>query len=202
MKKLLSVFLAFILTLSITSLNTFANSAETKEVTEVNITFDSDIAGKSATDFMEFFTVNSEGVEIRQDTFDAYPDTNEFNKKPAEIFELGKGYSAKLYVYPKEGYTLPWYWEMLPLTLDVVAHDDSNEYTNVIYYMSYDIISSHIDYGDYIEISFAFRVTGPQPEPEGINKIIQPIAKFFENIAIFFTETFIQPIVDLIMKIG
>ncbi len=202
MKKALSMFLTLIMIMSITSLNVFADTAEKKEVTEVSITFDSDIAGKSAADFMEFFTVNTEGVEIRQDTFDAYPDTNEFNKKPAETFELGKGYHAKLYVYPKDGYTLPWYWEMLPLTLDAVAHDDSNEYTNVIYYMSYDIISSHIDYGDYIEISFSFRVTGPQPEPTGIAKLFQPLTDFFNMLATFFTETFLQPIADLFMKIG
>lgn len=163
-------------------------------IRSVDITFDSDIAGKTPEDFMEFFTVNTEGLEIRQETFNAwYTNNNSVNPQRAEVFELGGVYRSTIYVYPKEGYAISGLIPVIPVTLEAASDKEGN------------IISS-MDYKPYrqnqylvskLEITFTYRITGPEPEPTGTAKFFQPIINFFIAIATFFTEKIIQPIVDL-----
>lgn len=57
---------------------------------------------------------------------------------------------------------------------------------------------------DELEGVYIIRITYEveAQEPTGIARIPFLIGKFFDAIATFFTETFIQPIADLIMKLS
>ncbi len=176
----------------------YAPTGPIKLISSVDITFDSDIAGKTPEEFMEFFTVNTEGLEIRQDSFDAwYRNNNSVNPQRAEVFELGGSYSSKIYIYTKEGYAISAFGHV-PVTLEAATDKEDN----VIFYMEYDKYQPNSYLVSGVEISFSYRITGPEPEPTGIAKIFQPVINFFTTIATFFTETFIQPIIDLVMKLS
>lgn len=175
----------------------YAPTGPIKLIRSVDITFDSDIAGKTPKDFMEFFTVNTEGLEIRQETFDAwYRTNNSLSPQRAEVFEIGKSYNSTIYVYPKDGYAISGLIYDLPVTLEAATDKEDN----IIFSMNYDTYKPNSYLISGVEISFSYRITGPEPEPTGMAKIFQPIIDFFNAIATFFTETFIQPIADLIMK--
>ena len=174
----------------------YAPTGPIKLIHSVDITFDSDIAGKKPEDFMEFFTFNTEGLEIRQETFDAwYRTNNSVSPQRAEAFELGKSYNSTIYVYPKDGYAISGLVYDLPVTIEAAT----NKEDNVIFNMEYEAYRPNSYLVSGVEISFSYRITGPEPEPTGMEKLFQPIIDFFNAIATFFTETFIQPIVDLIM---
>lgn len=168
-------------------------------IRSVDITFDSDIAGKTPEDFMEFFTVNTEGLEIRQDSFEAwYTNNNSVNPQRAEVFKLGGIYNSTIYVYPKEGYAISGLIPVLPVTLEAAADKEDN----IISYMNYDTYQSNAYLVSGLKITFTYRITDSEPEPTGMAKIFQPVINFFIAIATFFTETFIQPIADLIEKLS
>lgn len=176
----------------------YAPTGPIKLVTSVDITFDSDIAGKTPADFMEFFTVNTEGLEIRQETFRAMPYGAGVYAEPAEILELGAVYVSTIYVYPKEGYAISGLLNDLPVSLKAATDKEGN----IISYMNYETYQPNMYLVSGLEISFTYRITGPDPEPTGIAKIFQPVINFFNAIATFFTQTLIQPIADLIMKLS
>ena len=177
----------------------YAPTGPIKLIRSVDITFDSDIAGKKPEDFLEFFTFNTEGLEIRQETFDAwYRTNNSVNLQRAEVFDLGESYSSKICVYPKEGYAISGLIYELPVTLEAATDKEDN----VIFYMEYEAYRPNSYLVSGVEISFSYRITGPEPEPTGMAKLFQSIVDFFNAIATFFTETFIQPIADLIMKLS
>lgn len=173
----------------------YAPTGPIKLIRSVDITFDSDIAGKTPEDFMEFFTVNTEGLEIRQETFDAwYRNNNSVNLQRAEVFELGRNYTSTIYIYPKEGYAISGLIYELPVTLNPATDKEDN----IISYMNYDTYQPNMYLVSGLEISFTYRITGPEPEPTGIAKVFQPVINFFNAIVTFITETFLQPIVDLL----
>lgn len=172
----------------------YAPTGPIKLIRSVDITFDSDIAGKTPEDFMEFFTVNTEGLEIKQEEFKAMRYGAGLNGGPAEIFELGGVYSSTIYVYPKEGYAISGLVYELPVTLNPASDKEGN----IISYMKYETYQPNTYLVSGLEISFTYRITGPEPKPAGIAKIFQPVINFFNAIITFITETFIQPIADLL----
>lgn len=172
----------------------YAPTGPIKLIRSVDISFDSEIAGKTPDRFMGFFTLNTEGLEIRQDSFDAwYQISGSVNMARAEVFELGEVYHSKIYVYPKDGYAISGLVYNLPVTLEPISDKEGN----IISYMEYNTYRQNEYLVSGLEISFTFRVTGPDPEPTGAAKLFAPIINFFNSIVVFITEKIIQPIVDL-----
>ncbi|MBQ4626507.1 MAG: hypothetical protein IJB45_04565 [Clostridia bacterium] len=173
----------------------YAPTGPIKLIRSVDITFDSDIAGKTPEDFAEFFTVNTEGLEIRQDSFEAwFTDNTSVNPQRAKVLELGKTYHSTIYLYPKEGYAISGL-----ISIPVTLKAESENGDNAVSYMDFETFQPNRYLISGLKISFAYRLTGPEPEPEpaGIAAFFQPLISFFEAIATFFTENLIQPLVDL-----
>lgn len=195
MKRITALILALIMITAVAPMNAFAFEPD-KVVENIEITIDPKIAGKTPADCGEFLTVSGEGITFDESTFKAtYTDGHFNNVVEAEVFEEGKTYTSVLYLYPAEGYILPYYTENMTIKYSILKSTGEVE---AGYYLSAE------GYGDdetaqYYKMTITY--TAEDQEPTGIARIPFLIGKFFESIAIFFTETFIQPIADLIMKI-
>lgn len=197
MKRTISLILALIMIMAVAPLNAFAIEPD-KAVENIEITIDTRIAGKTPSECADFLTVSGEGIKFDYSTFKATYIDGPFNSgvKEAEVFEEGISYSSILYIYPAEGYILPYYTENSDINYTVIRESGTFEGSFSI--------TSEDHYGDelagYYKILIHYSAE-PQ-EPTGIARIPFLIKKFFESIATFFTETLIQPIVDLIMKLS
>ncbi|MBR3780874.1 MAG: hypothetical protein IKK63_06730 [Clostridia bacterium] len=197
MKRTISLILALIMIMAVAPLNAFAIEPD-KAVENIEITIDTRIAGKTPSECADFLTVRGEGIEFDYSTFKATYIDGHFNSgvKEAEVFEEGISYSSILYIYPADGYILPYYTENSNIKYTVIreAGTFDGSYT----------ITSEEHYGD--ELAGYYKILihySAEPQvPTGAAKIPYLIGKFFESIANFFTKTLIQPIVDLIMKLS
>lgn len=197
MKRTISLILALIMIMAVAPLNAFAIEPD-KAVENIEITIDTRIAGKTPSECADFLTVSGEGIEFDYSTFKATYIDGPFNSgvKEAEVFEEEISYSSILYIYPADGYILPYYTENSNIKYTVIreAGTFDGSYT----------ITSEEHYGDelaeYYKILIHYRAE-PQV-PTGAAKIPYLIGKFFDAIANFFTKTLIQPIVDLIIKLS
>lgn len=195
MKKITAFILALIMITAVAPMNAFAFEPD-KVVENIEITLDPKIAGKTPADCGEFLTVSGEGITFDESTFKAtYTDGHFNNVVEAEVFEEGKTYTSVLYLYPAEGYILPYYTENMTIKYSILKSTGEVE---AGYYLSAE------GYGDdetaqYYKMTITY--TAEAQEPTGVARIPFLIGKFFDSIAVFFTETFIQPIADLIMKI-
>lgn len=197
MKRTISLILALIMIMAVAPLNAFAAESD-KLVENIEITIDTRIAGKTPSECADFLTVSGEGIEFDYSTFKATYIDGHFNSgvKEAEVFEEGISYSSILYIYPAEGYILPYYTENSDIKYTVIR--DSGTFEG-----SYTITSEeHYDdeLAGYYKILIHYSAE-PQV-PTGAARIPYLIGKFFESIANFFTKTFIQPIADIIMKLS
>ena len=196
MKRTISFILALIMIIAVVPLNTFAFEPD-KLVENIEITLDPKIAGKTPVDCGEFLTVSGEGITFDESTFKATYTEGHFNNvKEAEVFEEGTTYTSVLYLYPAEGYILPYYTENMTIKYSILRSTGEVE---AGYYLS---AEGHYDdeLAEYYKITINY--TAEAQEPTGIARIPFLIGKFFEAIATFFTETLIQPITDLIMKLS
>lgn len=197
MKRIISLILALIMITAAAPLNAFANEPD-KAVENIEITIDTRIAGKTPSECADFLTVSGEGIEFDYGTFKATYIDGPFNSgvKEAEVFEEGISYSSVLYIYPADGYILPYYTENSNIKYTVIreAGTFDGSYT----------ITSEEHYGDELAGYYKILIhySAESQEPAGAARIPYLIEKFFESIAAFFTETFIQPIADLIMKLS
>lgn len=196
MKKTISLILALVMIMAVAPLNAFAIEPD-KVIGNIEITLDPKIAGKTPADCGEFLTVGGEGVTYDKTKFKATYTEGHFNNVvEAEVFEEGKTYTSILYLYPAEGYILPYYTDNMIIKYNILRSTGEVE---AGYYLSAE------GYGDgetaeYYKMTISY--TAEAQEPTGIARIPFLIGKFFEAIATFFTETFIQPIADLIMKLS
>lgn len=158
------------------------------------------IAGKSPADYRDFLTVSGEGVELGSEVYfkTTYIKNNDGFGYPreAEVFEEGVSYTSVFYVYPKDGYTLS------PNTNFEIIKFYIHRSTGTV-----EGSASYAPCGDkgdgtaeYYQIMIHY--TAEAQEPAGLARIPYAISQFFLAIATFFTETFIQPIADLFMKIA
>jgi|GEM_PF-6327813 len=196
MKKTVSLILALIMIMSVAPLNVYAADTD-KLVGSIEITIDTRIAGKTPSECADFLTVSGEDIEFDYSTFTAtYIDGHFNNVKEAEVFEEGISYSSVLYIYPADGYILPYYTDDVNIKYTVIREAGTFEGS---YY-----ITAEEHYDD--EIAGYYKVLihySAEPQiPTGAAKIPYLIGNFFESIANFFTKIFIQPIIDLIEKIS
>lgn len=197
MKRTISLILALIMIMAVAPLNAFAIEPD-KAVDNIEITIDTRIAGKTPSECADFLTVSGEGIEFDYSTFKATYIDGHFNSgvKEAEVFEEGISYSSILYIYPADGYILPYYTDNSNIKYIVIreAGTFDGSYT----------ITSEEHYDD--ELAGYYKILihySAEPQvPTGAAKIPYLIGKFFDAIANFFTKTLIQPIVDLIMKLS
>jgi len=197
MKRTISLILVLIMIMAVAPLNAFAIEPD-KAVENIEITIDTRIAGKTPSECADFLTVSGEGIEFDYSTFKATYIDGHFNSgvKEAEVFEEGISYSSILYIYPADGYILPYYTENSNIKYTVIRETGTfdGSYT----------ITSEEHYGD--ELAGYYKILihySAEPQvPTGAAKIPYLIGKFFDAIANFFTKTLIQPIVDLIMKLS
>lgn len=195
MKKITAFILALIMITAVSPLNTSAFEPD-RVVENIEITLDSRIAGKTPVDCAEFLTVSGEGIAFDNSTFKAtYTDGHFNNVLEAEVFEEGKQYTSVLYLYPAEGYILPYYTENISISYNIIKSTDTVEGG---YYLS---AEEHTDgnRAGYYKVTIHYYA---EPQiPDGIEKITYDIGIFFEKVSVFFTQTFIQPIADFIMEI-
>ncbi len=196
MKKITALILAFIMIMAVAPLN--ASAVEPDKIVEsIEITIDPKIAGKTPADCAEFLTVGGEGVTYDKSQFKATYTEGHFNNvKEAELFEEGTIYSSVIYIYPAEGYILPYYTENVDIKYNILRSSGTSE---AGYYITAENLYDD-ELAEYYKILIQYTVEAQ--EPTGIARIPFLIEKFFDAIAVFFTETFIQPIADLIMKIS
>ncbi len=195
MKKITALILALIMIMAVAPLNAFAIEPD-KVVGNIEITIDPKIAGKTPADCGEFLTVGGDGITYDKSKFKATYTEGHFNNVvEAEVFEEGKTYSSVIYVYAEEGYILSCSQE----DIKYYVLRSTGKVERGFYLLKEEEL--HIDdlEGVYI-IRITYEVEAQ--EPTGIARIPFLIGKFFESIAKFFTETFIQPIADLIMKLS
>lgn len=203
MKKIVSVLLALLMITAAAPLNAFAE--ETKEITYIEINLDPKIAGKTPADYREFLTVSGEGVVLGSEDYfrtTYLENVNGFGyTREAEVFEEGVRYTSVFNVYPKEGYTLIMDTGVVPIQYNI--HRSNGTVEGSASYLSCEgIFCDNIDYAMAEHYHITINFTAEAQEPEGFAKISHAISQFFLAIATFFTETFIQPIVDLIEKIA
>ena len=196
MKRTISLILALVMIMAVAPLNAFAAESD-KLVKNIEITIDTRIAGKTPSECADFLTVGGEGVKLDCSTFKAYYTDGHFNSgvKEAEVFEEEISYSSILYIYPADGYILPYYTENSNIKYTVIREAGTFE-------GSYSITSEgHYDdeLAEYYKILIHYRAE-PQV-PTGAAKIPYLIGKFFGFIADLFTTIFIAPISELISMI-
>lgn len=196
MKKFLGLFLALIMTTAIAPVNAFAE--ESKEVTCIEINLDPGIAGKSPADYRDFLTVSGEGVALGSEDYFKTTYLENINgfgvPKEADVFEDGVHYKSWFNVYPKDGYALSANIDFEIIRFYIHRSDGTVEGS-----ASYTPCGLTVDgTAEYYQIMIEYTVD--EQEPEGFAKITHAISQFFNAIATFFTETFIQPIEDLFMK--
>lgn len=168
-------------------------------VDTIDISFNTEIDGKTPADYKDFVSVNTAGVEMGSEKFWAtigYPGYP--SSLNAESYELGKTYYSAIYIYPKEGYAFP-----SPVNVTVNGKKTNEGDSVYICDYSYETVTDTTKEScKYVKILFEYDVTGPIAEPTFFEKTAQAISDFFLAIATFFTETLVQPIVDLFMKIS
>ncbi len=197
MKKTISLILSLIIIISVAPLNAFAIEPD-KLVDNIEITIDTRIAGKTPSECADFLTVSGEGIKFDYSTFKSLYTDGHFNSgvKEAEVFEEGRSYSSFLYIYPADGYILPYYTENSNIKYTVIREAGTFEGSFSI--------TSEGQYDD--ELAGCYKILihyrAEKQVPTGAAKIPYLIGKFFEAIASFFTETFIQPIIDLVAKLS
>lgn len=198
MKKTVSLILAFVMIMAISPLNVFA-SEEKKPAGKIEITLDSRIAGKTPGDLRNFLTVSGEGIEIDEDSFETkhrYYLINGFAMyEDAEVFEEGETYYSTFRIYPKENYIMP----NISGTNENISFKiiKSKGTVEVGYYCT--SVTSNGEYADYYKMEITYTVEAP--DPTGIARIPFLIARFYESALEFFVQTFIQPIVDVIVEL-
>ena len=193
MKKALSLILALIMIVSAIPMTAYAD----KGAYDFRITIDTKIAGKTPADYKDFITLEGEGVTLgNEGLIDCvYPDKDfPLVYHEAEVFEAGTTYSGTVYVYPQEGYFLPPEFENYDFEVNGEEHSVNVNSRFVIKFEP--VLDSTGEHAEYVAIRLHFRVE--EPDPTGLARIPYAISQFFLAIATFFTETFIQPIVDLL----
>lgn len=168
-------------------------------VETIDISFDTEIDGKTPADYKDFISVNTEGVKMDDENFWAtlgYPEWP--SSQSANVYELDKTYYSAIYIYPEEGYAFP-----KPVAVTINGAKTNEGDSVYIRDYSYETVTDTTNEScKYVKVLFEYKVTGPVPEPTFFGKIAQAFSNFFLAIATFFTETLIQPIADLIMKIS
>lgn len=197
MKKFLSLILAILMVTAIVPLNAFAEEAK-KAAGNIEIYLDPKIAGKSPAEYREFITVSGEGVELGAE--DYFETTHSINNSgfeeiiKTEVFEEGERYTSVFYIYPQEGYVLDGIIE--PVALKYYVHRSTGTVEGSAYCVP--CVVDGDGNAEYYRVLIHY--TAEAQEPTGFARISYVISQFFLSIADFFTETFIEPIADLIMK--
>ena len=143
--RILAMFMAAVVLLSSMAISAFAASA----VSSVDI--DIDIApGVNATDYDEYFTINTPGVSV-SDYFSDYDFIiyDDYGNYVTDKFEIGNGYNVEFLLKVNPGYT----WPSSEFEFSGVVIND--EYAN--YYFYYD---ESID-ATFVEVSYYTELTGP-----------------------------------------
>ncbi len=168
-------------------------------VDTIDLSFDTDIDGKTPADFKDFLSVNTEGVKMGSEKFWAthgYPEWP--SSKNAEIYEAGKIYYSAIYIYPEEGYAFP-----QPVALTVNGQKTYEGDPVYVIKTEYETVTDTTKEScKYVKILLEYQVAESVKELTFFEKIGQAISDFFLAIATFFTETFIQPVADLFMGIA
>ncbi len=153
----------------------------------IDINFSTEIDGKTPDDYLDFISVNTEGVKMGAEKFWAtinYPQWP--TSQTADIYEIGKTYYSAIYIYPEEGYTFP-----APVTVTVNGVKTNAGDSVHIYNYSYETVTDTTDEScKYVKLLFEYEVTGPVEELSFFEKIIEAVRDFFEKIVAFFSEIF------------
>ncbi|MBQ2973657.1 MAG: hypothetical protein IJE19_04825 [Clostridia bacterium] len=200
MKKLLSVFLAFIMVFACVSVNVYAADADKQIITKVEITVDTNCAGQVVADG-DFISVLSDGLEPVSRASARFF-TDDMDMYPVETFEYEKSYKVGFFICPEEGYSYGFTEPKIPDGVWVNGERIESNAKNEIYYeIRQGYSPERGSYEDLFVYIKHFTVTGPEPVPTFSEKISQAFEAIFLPIGEFFTGIIFQPIADFIMMI-
>lgn len=204
-KKIISLVIAVVMIFSVLSVTAFAEEAEVKIIDSVDVTIDfEDIANEPVADFINRISVEQEGLRIGTPAVTKAGSTF----LSTETFEPGQKYWLSLCYYVESGYNIKGYiynqggGRDIPVSINGEKLDfhyqfdmsalTFNDYTYCVY-------PQHYTESGEQRICLSYSFTVPE-NPSFFERIAQALEAFFLPIAEFFTQTFIQPIADLIMK--
>lgn len=200
MKKVLALVLSVMMILAVVPMTAYAAPGD-KRIKDLGITLDVRLSGKSIEDFKDFFTLEGEGVRLDEESMKLVHLEKPFGL-PAdfEIFELEENYTLTFDVYAEDGYVFPY---------SSYQAEGGNVYYTVIREksvgqasFSYSVDTASYDFEDDSAKKYTVIIDflAEESVPEDGGDFWYKLEKFFESLSKFFTETFLQPIVDLIAE--
>lgn len=206
-KKILSVISAAVMIFSVLSLNAFAEETEIKTIERVDVTIDfEDIVNEPVADFINRISVEQEGLRIGTPAVTKSGSTF----LSTETFEPGQKYWLSLCYYVESGYNLEGYvynqggGRDIPVSINgenLKFYYDPQMNALKFYDKTYCVYPQNYTENGGQRICLSYSFTVPE-NPNFFEKIAQAIEALFLPIAEFFTQTFIQPIADLIMELS
>ncbi len=199
MKKVLALILSIVMILAVVPMTAYAAPGD-KRIKDLGITLDVRLTGKSIDEFKDFFKLEGEGVRLDEESMKLVHLERPFGL-PAdfETFELNESYALTFDVYAEDGYVFPNNYQpeggnvYYTVIREKVVGQESFSYTADIESFDFDDDSTK-----KYTVIIDFLVEEAVPEDGG--DFWYKLEKFFESFSKFFTETFLQPIVDLIAE--
>ena len=200
MKKVLALVLSIVMILAVVPMTAYAAPGD-KRIKDLDITLDVRLSGKSIEDFKDFFTLEGEGVRLDEESMELKHKSNPYGELvDFETFELHEVYVLKFNVYAEDGYVFPYSGYQL---------EGGNVYYTVIResgegQSNFSYTADDVSYEFEDDSTKCYRVyisfNAEESVPEDGGDFWYKLEKFFESFSKFFTETFLQPIVDLIAE--
>ncbi len=195
MKKIISVLLAILTILSTFSVFAFAQEPEKTLITGLDITVDTNVAGKNPR-VGDYITVNSPNAQLDADGEIGVDLANlpPFTLVQIDEYEYEKSYVVSFPVEAKEGYVLPADPALLVDGIKVngteVLHMKATEGET---FYDFRKAGYYDKESEAIVVSFSFTVTGPKPFAHDLKIFLNKVYDFFLSL--------LEPFFDVINRI-
>ena len=201
MKKVLALVLSVMMILAVVPMTAYAAPGD-KRIKDLGITLDVRLAGKSFDEFENYFTLEGEGVRLDKESMVLKHKTNPYGElMDFETFELREVYILKFDVYAEDGYVFPYSSYQLEggSVYYTVIRESGEGQGNFSYTADDSSYEFEDDSTKKYKVYISFNAEELVPEDGG--DFWYKLEKFFESFSRFFTETFLQPIVDMIAEL-
>ena len=201
MKKVLALVLSVLMILAVVPMTAYAAPGD-KRIKDLGITLDVRLAGKSFDEFENFFTLEGKGVRLDKESMLLKHKTNPYGElMDFETFELEENYVLRFDVYAEDGYVFPYSSYQLEggSVYYTVIRESGEGQGNFGYTADISSYDFDDDSTKKYSVILTFRVEESVPEDGG--DFWYKLEQFFKSFSKFFTETFLQPIVNMIAEL-
>lgn len=201
MKKVLALVLSVVMILAVVPMTAYAAPGD-ERIKDLGITLDVRLTGKSIEDFKDFFTVEGEGVRLDEESMELKHKSNPYGELvDFETFELHEVYVLKFNVYAEDGYVFPYSgYQLEGGNVYYTVIRESGEGQASFSYAADDFsFEFEDDSTKCYQVYISFNAEEAIPEDGG--DFWYQLEQFFKSFFKFFTETFLQPIVDMIAEL-